>query len=163
MKQSVFSMLFLMLAVTFTPLGGCAYLREAIGLGPQKPKVQLVDIAVTKATFASLDLAVTLRVDNPNDFDLSFSKLKYDMVAGDLHVAKGVFDDMITVPPKGHSFVKLPLTVDSQNALRLAQDLLVAKEEVFAVLNATADFETRFGPMSVTFEDKRALKKLVGL
>lgn len=151
------------LALTLAlPLGGCAYLREAIGLGPQRPKVQLTDIAVTKATFLALDLAVTLRVDNPNNFDLRFSKLKYDMVAAGLDVARGVFDETVIVPATGFSLVKLPLRVDSQNALQLVQALLASKEEVFAELNATADFETPFGPMSVNFEDKQALKKLVG-
>ena len=107
-------------------------------------------------------IEVTLRVDNPNDFELNFSKLKYHMVAGDLQIATGVFDERISIPATSHAMIKLPLTVDSSNALKLAQDLLTKSEEVFAIMNATADFETPFGAMEVNFEDKHALKKLAG-
>lgn len=141
---------------------GCAFLRESVGLGPQKPKVQLSAIDVQKASLAQLELLVTLRVDNPNDFDLNFSKLKYKMVAGDLEIASGTYGDRISVPATNHALIKLPLTVDSGAALKLAQDLLTKKDEVFAVMNATADFETPFGAMEVAFEDKHALKKLAG-
>lgn len=143
-------------------LGGCAYLREAIGLGPQKPKVALADIAVTKASLAALDLAVTLRIDNPNDFALNFSRLRYKMVAAGLDVANGTYGERITVPAEGHTLIKLPLSVDTNAALKLVHELLSKSEETYAILTATADFETPFGAMEVNFEDKRALKKLAG-
>jgi LEA14-like dessication related protein len=151
-----------LLAAAVLGVPGCAYLREAIGLGPQKPKVQLADIAVTKASLTALELALTLRVDNPNDFKLVFSKLKYRMEAAGLLVADGIFDETIAVPAEGHALVKLPLTIDAQNALRLAEILLKNESEVFALLNATAVFDTPVGGMDVAFEDKRPLRKLIG-
>jgi LEA14-like dessication related protein len=154
------------LAATFVVIlaltGGCAFLREAIGLGPQNPKVQLADVEVVNANLASLELMVTIRVDNPNDFDLNFSKLRYNMVAGGLAVASGTLDDQVSVPASGHSLIKLPLAIDAGNALKLAHDLLTKTTETFAVLTATADFDTPFGAMAVSFEDKRPLKKLAG-
>ncbi len=150
----------LLLVTSF--VAGCAFLRESIGLGAQKPKVQLSAIDVQKASLLSMELLVTLRVDNPNDFELNFSRLRYKMVAGDLQIASGTFDERISIPATSHALIKLPLSVDSTNALKLAQDLLTKTEEVFAIMNATADFETPFGAMEVNFEDKHALKKLAG-
>ncbi len=150
----------LLLATSFVT--GCAFLRESIGMGAQKPKVQLSAIDVQKASLLAMELLVTLRVDNPNDFELNFSRLRYKMVAGDLHIASGTFDERISIPGTSHALIRLPLSVDSTNALKLAQDLLTKNEEVFAIMNATADFETPFGAMEVNFEDKHALKKLAG-
>ncbi len=152
----------LTIGLLFAPLGGCSFFRETIGLGAQKPKVQLSQVEVTKASFTSLDLMVTLRVDNPNDFALNFSKLKYKMVAGDLALAAGTFAERVSVPAVGHALIKLPLTVDSNNAIKLAQQLLTKADEVFAVMTATADFETPLGQIEVNFEDKHELKKLAG-
>lgn len=143
-------------------VAGCAFLRDSIGIGPQKPKVQLAGIEVQKASLLALELLVTLRVDNPNDFELNFSKLRYKMVAGELPVASGTYDERISIPATGHALIRLPLGVDSNNALKLAQNLLTKQEEVFALMDATADFETPFGAMEVKFEDKHPLKKLAG-
>lgn len=151
------------LTLTFVAqAAGCTFLRESIGIGPQKPKVQLSSIDVKKASLLALELLVTLRVDNPNDFELNFSKLKYKMDAGELAIASGVFDERISIPATSHALIKLPLTVDANNALKLAQNLLTKNEEIFATMNATADFETPFGAMEVQFQDKHALKKLAG-
>jgi LEA14-like dessication related protein len=150
------------LAFAVLAFGGCTYLKEAIGLGPQSPKVQVEAIDVVRATIGSLDLLVTLRVDNPNDFQLSFSKLRYDMVAAGLRVAAGTFDEHLVIPASGHAEIKLPLTVDAGAALQLVHDLLTKSEDTEAIMTATAAFDTPLGAMDVSFEDKRPLKKIAG-
>jgi LEA14-like dessication related protein len=144
-------------------LGGCAYFRELIGLGAQQPKVHLVDAAVTGFSLTGISLLVTLSVENPNEFDLSFAKLRYKMSVGNSVVASGVLADHVTIPAEGHQQVKLPLDVEGQNVLQLVHDVLTKSNETIAVLNATADFDTPFGPMEVGFEDRRPLHKLAGL
>lgn len=160
-SRSLFRQAGLALLVT-SFVAGCAFLRDSIGIGPQKPKVQLAGIEVQKASLLALELLVTLRVDNPNDFELNFSKLRYKLVAGELAIASGTFDERISIPATGHATIRLPLDVDSNNALKLAQDLLTKQDEVYALMDATADFETPFGAMEVKFEDKHPLKKLAG-
>lgn len=143
-------------------LGGCAYMRALIGLGPMRPKVTVTDIAITKASFATLDLLVAIRVDNPNDFDLNFAKVRYQMVAVGETIASGVYDKRISIPEKGRSEIKLPLSIDAVAALKLVSVLFQTKDDVVAVMTAVADFETPFGAMAVDFEDKRPLRKLAG-
>jgi LEA14-like dessication related protein len=143
-------------------LSGCTFLKETIGLGPTKPKVQVVDVAVTKASLVALELTVRLRVDNPNGFDLDFSKLRYRMVAGELEIAKGTYDKKIKVPEHGRVDVDLPLTVDTNNALKLIKDVVQGHHDVVAETTATADFDTPLGAMAVDVVDKRPLKKLAG-
>lgn len=144
-------------------LSGCAYLKAAIGLGPTRPKVSVVEVAVSKATLTALALLVTIRVDNPNDFNLEFSLLKYEMTAGALKLASGSYDPPISVPAEGHALVKLPLAVEANNVIKLASDLLKNSNEITAIMKATAEFKSPVGNMTVDFEDKRPLRQLIKL
>jgi LEA14-like dessication related protein len=85
------------------------------------------------------------------------------VVASELEIARGVYDAPVSIPAKGKGQVKLPVSVDAKNAMKLAKELLTSTEELFAVLTATADFETPVGAMEVSFEDKKPLKALAGM
>ena len=110
----------------------------------------------------ALDLVVAIRVDNPNDFALDFSKLRYQMVAMGLPVAGGSYDPRVVIKEKASGEIRLPLSIDAVAALTLVRRLLSGKEDVTAVVSAVADFETAFGPLTVDFEDRRPLGKLAG-
>jgi LEA14-like dessication related protein len=142
-------------------LEGCAFFRETIGLGAQRPRVQLAGIQVNKVTLGSMELTVSIKVDNPNDFELRFAKLAYNLTAAELTLAAGNYDKKITIPPTGTAYVKLPLTIDAANAMKLAEHLLKSPEETQAVMKAKADFDSAFGALEVNFEDKRPLSKIV--
>lgn len=144
-------------------LQGCSFLKEAIGLGPRRPTVQVHAIEVKKASLLALDLQVTVQVENPNDFALNVSRLKYHMTAGDLEVAEGRYDPRISVPAGGKSLINLPLSVNATSVIRLVQMVVDGASDPEAFLVATADFETPFGPIEVDFEDRRPLRKLAGI
>ena len=143
-------------------LGGCTYLQELVGLGVQQPKVHLVDLTVTKANMTSIEFLVSLRVDNPNSFDISFAKLRYKLTASDSQIAGGTMLQHVSVPSGGQAVVKLPLSVDGNSVLKVLHDLLTKSTETYAVLTATADFDTPFGAMEAHFEDKRPLRQIAG-
>ncbi len=143
-------------------LVGCAYMKALVGLGPTRPKVRVTEIAVTKASLRKLDLMVSIRVDNPNEFDLVFSKLRYKMEATGLVIADGLYDEDLRVPEKGSAVIRLPLSIDASAAFLLLKKLMTETEEVYAELTAVANFETPLGQMTVDFDDKRPLRKLAG-
>ena len=151
----------LVLCLSFVT-ASCTYLQELVGLGVRQPKVQLVDLAVTKADFSRLDVLLTLRVDNPNSFQISFAKLRYQLTASGSQIATGTLDQHVAIPGGGQAEVKLPLSVDGYSVLKVAHDLLTKSAETFAVLNATAAFDTPFGAMEATFEERRPLRQLAG-
>jgi len=152
----------LLLGVAIAVAPGCAFLRDVVGLGPQSPKVSLVEVTVENFTLTALDLMVVVRVDNPNDFDLNFAKLRYKLTVDNLEIASGDYVDRLSIPSTGNAMIKLPLRVDAQSAMKLAHDLLGNAGESVAVMTATADFLSPIGAMEVNFEDKRPLKKLAG-
>jgi LEA14-like dessication related protein len=154
------------LSLTLTTLlavaGGCAFFRETIGLGAQKPRVQVASIEVSRVTLDAIDLLVSVRVDNPNDFELRFEKLKYSLAAAELPLAAGEYGGAVAVPATGTAYVKLPLTVDAKSATKLAERLLSSPEDIKALVRATADFDSPVGALTVDFEDSRPLSKIVG-
>jgi len=142
---------------------GCTFLKEAIGLGPRRPKVQIHAVEVKKASVTAIDLQITVQVENPNDFALKLSRLRYNMNTDSLSVAAGQYDPEITIPPSGKALVKLPLTVNAESVIKLMQMLLDGRSDPEAFITATADFQTPFGPIEVDFDDRRPLRKMTGL
>ena len=147
-------------SATVISLSGCAYFKTLIGLGPTRPKVRVTDVAVTGASLLGIELAVGLRVDNPNDFDLKFSMLRYQFSVSDTVVAKGSYDPKIVVPANGGGDVRLPLTIDAGAALNLIQSVTHGKHDLEGLVTALAKFETPLGDMDVDFQDKRPLGKI---
>ena len=141
---------------------GCTYLQDLVGLGVQQPKVHLVEFNVTKVSLTALELIVSLRVDNPNNFDINFDKLRYKLSASGAQIASGTLQQHITVPGGGQAVVHLPLTVNGTNVLSLLHELLTKSSETYALLAAAADFDTPFGAMEVRIDAKKPLRKLLG-
>lgn len=150
------------LVTTVSLSSGCTFLREAIGIGAQKPRVQLAGIQVSKVSLDAMELSVSLRVDNPNDFELRFAKLDYSLAAGGLSLAAGSFAKQIIIPATGTAYVKLPLVVDAKNAIQLADHMLKDSQETEALIKATADFDSPLGVLAVSIEEKRPMSKIFG-
>ena len=142
---------------------GCTFLKEAVGLGPRRPKVQVYAIELHRASILSLEMMITVQVENPNDFALKFSRLRYNLSAERLQVAEGIFTEKISVPPGGKSFIKLPLKVNAANLLKLIQIIADGQTDPVAAIEATADFDTPFGAIEVDFNDRRPVRKMTGI
>jgi LEA14-like dessication related protein len=151
------------LLCTAALMQGCAYLKEAIGLGPRQPKVQIYAVEVKKASLLAIEMQITVQVENPNDFALKLSRLRYNMTADTLDIASGQHDPEITIPPAVKTLVQLPLSVNAQSVIKIMQMLLDNKSDPLALITATADFQTPFGPIEVDFDDRRSLRKMAGL
>ena len=143
-------------------LSHCAYLREVIGLETLQPKVRVVDISLRGLSAQAAQLLITLTVDNPNDFELHFSNLTYELAVGTKILAKGQLADGAVVPARGQQRVKLPLAVDSVAVMTVVHELLSKSKDLEAVVAATAEFETPFGAMDVDFVDRRSMRAMAG-
>ncbi len=141
----------------------CAYVREMIGLGMQRPKVTLQGISITKARLSGLDLAVTLKVQNPNRFDLDVENLRYEFIAGGKVIASGTFPDRTIVPELAQALVTLPIEVSSESIMFLTESLFKQGASTEALLRAKADVHSGFGVIDVTSEHSYDLRKIIGL
>ena len=150
------------LTVTLWVTGACTTLRETIGLGPVRPTVRLQAIEVQKVTTTTVVIIAVLRVDNPNDFALTFRNLTYRLDAGELELAVGNYHEDLRIPAEHWATVNLPITVNAVHAMKIARLLIQSEGELMTDLRAKADFVTPFGDIEVKFEEKRPLAKLAG-
>jgi LEA14-like dessication related protein len=151
------------LILTMSSVGGCAYLKEAIGLGPLRPKVKLVDVEIKHVSMVALSLEISIKIDNPNNFEMKLKNLKYDMVASDIMLADGDYTEQITIPASGNTEVKLPVAVNPSHAISFIKQILNDGKEIISTVSATADFTTPFGDTEVSFEQTKPLRKFTGL
>ena len=102
-----------------------------------EPVVSLEDVRVRKISLSSLDLEVTIRVENPNLIGITLQQLPFKVLcsAGNQNqeIATGN-TGRVKIPSKGSTVLRIPVT--SQNA---------------ALIRALATFVTR-GGMQVTIQ-----------
>lgn len=145
-----------------TAPASCTLLRETIGLGPVRPQVALVEIEITKLSLSSLDLMVTLKVDNPNEFSLTFRNLHYRLDVDTMALAEGRYAEMVQIAARGKQLVRLPIRINAANTANLVRQFLKSETSPIALLTATANFVTPFGDVQVNIEEKKPLAKLAG-
>jgi LEA14-like dessication related protein len=150
------------IALLAPTLSDCALLREAIGIELRRPKLSLADVTIEKASLTALELGMSIRVDNPNDFSLDFDKLDYKVSIDGSELAKGTHSGKVTLPAESHVLVKLPLIMHTSQAFALLSKVFTTSEETFAEVVATANFLTPIGALGVQFQDKKPLRKLTG-
>ncbi len=137
---------------------GCTFLKELIGLGPQRPHVTVKSIAVEGVSLHAVDLRLTLQVENPNSFELSLGTLSYTIDAVGMTIARGAYSETFKVPAKGVNQIRLPLVADPKNILRLVNEVMKARgADIDAVTVLNARFLTPVGSMDVSLKDQRPL------
>lgn len=140
----------------------CTLLRETVGLGPVRPQVALVSIEISKMSVQSIDLLATLRVDNPNEFALTFRNLLYHLAVDATFLAEGRYADTLQIAAREKKLVRLPIRINAANAIKLVRQFLQSEGSPVATLSATANFVTPLGDMRVNIEEKKPLAKLAG-
>jgi LEA14-like dessication related protein len=93
-------------------LGGC------VGFGMERPRVTLSDIAVKDVRALEQVFEVKLRIQNPNDTELTISGLAFDVELNDAPFASGVSGERVVVPRFGSAVVTAEAVSDITGILR---------------------------------------------
>ena len=75
-------------------LAGCA----GLGDSTLPPEVRLINLRPLQASGFEQRFEVDLRILNPNDFDLAFDGMTFDLFVNDSKFATGVSNQAVTVP-----------------------------------------------------------------
>lgn len=96
-------------------------LSACSSLSPRDPlTISVVGIDPLPGQGMEMRFALTLRVQNPNDNNISFDGIALDMQINDQPLATGVSDQKGVVPRFGESLIKVPLTISAYSMLRQA-------------------------------------------
>ncbi len=104
----------LMLPALAAGLSGCAALLPH----RDPPKVELVGLESLPGEGLELRFLVKLRVQNPNDIDISYDGLSFDVELRDAPFASGVSAARGTLPRFGETTLAVPVSVSGLSMVR---------------------------------------------
>lgn len=139
-------------------LGSCESFRRFLGINPQKPKVSLRSVHVERYGLSRLGLSIKVAAENPNSFDIKFSKLSYQLLLNDKVVADGEFENVVTIKGQERTKITIPLLVEAGSALKILGRGIYKKEPVHASWNGSALFHSPVGKMRVKFQEQKELR-----
>ena len=96
-------------------LAGCATMEP--------PSVTLSSLKMQQSTFFEQRFLTTLRIQNPNDFDLAVEGLSFDLVVNDQPFAKGVGKSDTVIPAFGSGVVQAEAITTLSGLIRQFQTL----------------------------------------
>lgn len=91
-----------MLTVLAVLLSACATLR------PQPPEVSVRAVRLLSAGFAEQNLAIVLKIENPNRREFVLSELDYQLELGGNPFARGRLERQVTLPANAETEVEVP-------------------------------------------------------
>lgn len=114
----------------------------------RRPVFEILSIKIKRAELINTRLKVTLRISNPNDFDLAFRSISYELFGEGRFWADGVVAQPTPVPGGGHTDIDLALVMNFINMKRELLDQVIKMERVRYRFKgeASADTETGFLP-----------------
>jgi LEA14-like dessication related protein len=115
--------------------GGEAPSAETVGaeaLFPRikRPEFTITEIAILQAELVNTRFRVTVRVDNPNVFPVNLSSFGYELYGGGRFWADGQETEVLHVPARDSSEVRLFLLMNFINMKRELLDEVIAMRQV---------------------------------
>lgn len=78
---------------------------------PQAPNVTVAGVRPTNFSLTSQTIELTLRVENPNGFDLPMQSLTFDARFAGEHFAQGNSSDEVVIPANGEALVDVDVEI----------------------------------------------------
>jgi LEA14-like dessication related protein len=125
-----------------TPLGLWVY---------NDPGLEVSRVRVNRDASAD-PVVVGLAVWNPNDYDVTTSRLELELKLDDMSVGRFSRDSVVAVPTAGLADVAVPLTVKGESVRQRIRALRSGTHRF--VVEGRATFSTPFGPRKVRFAHK---------
>jgi LEA14-like dessication related protein len=76
------------------------------------PTLDVGGLKIKKLNFTGADLALELKIKNPNGFDLGLDRLDYQLGIGGQTWAEGTAEEEMEIKSKGTQTIRIPLSVD---------------------------------------------------
>jgi len=120
----------------------------------EPPRVHIADLTPKEMAIFEQRFDVKLRIQNPNDVDLSVTGLRFDIELNEREFANGMSGQRVTVPRFGSEVVDVEVFTTLASFLRQVQDLNAGTgQKVRYWLKGTA-FVDSPGTFKVPFDEK---------
>ena len=123
------------------------------------PQISFSGLKVKKMGFTGVDLELGLNLINKNIFGFDIGALNYDIALAGSKVAKGMTENLASVPAKGKGEIKLPISIDFASAIGSLSSALKGNS-ILAEIQGDADLKTPFGAITFPFATTQELPVL---
>ena len=128
----------------------------------EAPRVNISDLTPKEMAIFEQRFDVKLRIQNPNDIDLSVNGMRFDIELNEREFANGMTGERVTVPRFGSQTVNVEVFTTLASFLRQVQDLNTgAGQKVRYRLKGTA-FVDSPGTFKAPFDEKGEIELNLG-
>ena len=128
----------------------------------EAPRVSITDLTPKEMAIFEQKFDVKLRIQNPNDVDLSVNGMRFDIELNDREFANGMTGERLTVPRFGSQTVDVEVFTTLASFLRQVQDLNTSGgQKVRYRLKGTA-FVDSPGTFKAPFDEKGEIELNLG-
>jgi len=95
-----------------------------------EPKFEVISIYIIQADLVVTEFEAVIKIDNPNNFAVTLSSIKYELYGNDHFWADGVANDILNIPAKSTEKTKFRFTMNFINTSRKLLDDVIAMRQV---------------------------------
>ena len=125
------------------------------------PKVRLDTLSLNSVSLAGADLALRIRVDNPNAFSMLLEKLQYQFEVNGQNWISGYSEEPTQVAEKGQGFIEVPISLNILQMGRSVHQLLTGDEDLSYQFGGNLDLATSvplLGKVNLPFDHSGSVK-----
>ncbi len=135
----------------------CTLLKTLVGIQPRKPEVHLIKIQVKRADLKSVELVAQLEIQNPNDFELRFADVRYQLSMHNEIVAEGVYTEEVVIRELATTTLQVPIRLHTMQAVKTLFKFFQDRKAV-AKWTADANFVSPLGKIGIHIADEKEIR-----
>ncbi len=119
--HNLLSLFTILIVFALFQLFGCAALQQIARI--QEPQVDVQNVRFTGMSFDAIDLAVDLKIQNPNPIGAKLAGFDYDFLIDDASFLKGQQNSQLSIEAMGESTIEIPLSLNFKELYNTFQSL----------------------------------------
>lgn len=120
---------YLILLLTVLLLAACKTQPQSEH-GFAEPKFEIVSIIIIQADLINTQFETVLKIDNPNNFDIQVSSIKYELYGNGLFWADGTENDILNISANSSKETKFRFSMNFINMNRKLLDDVIAMRQI---------------------------------
>ncbi|MDX9745917.1 MAG: LEA type 2 family protein [Syntrophales bacterium] len=124
----------------------CACLDRIV----EKPAFTLKNVSLTLHSMKELKARLTVEVQNPNGYSLSFRSLEYRFALENREAAQGCYAEAFEVPPQSAREITIPLTMELDGMGSPLKSFLMGRDIPYKI-EGTVHLKILWGSLALPF------------
>jgi LEA14-like dessication related protein len=119
------------------------HIIEQTGIDVTEPEFHIISIVIIQGELINTQFEALLKINNPNEFALDVSSLRYELHGNGMFWADGIENNVFHVPARGSTESKFKFTMNFINMNRRLLDDVIAMRQVKYNFKGQAQIQAR--------------------